>query len=173
MLIFTKRINIINSNPILYKSSIEILEIELLYEELNSRILNSFMFANVRSIFISGQVEKLEEKVFDGLKLNFLKFSLENLKDFFHKASFSSTWRAYLDNYENDFLMVIFDYPNRFGSFNNEYSYSDDDFCLFQNFPNEKRRVFYNIISNRMLECTCTQRFLTLSIAGFLTLSIA
>jgi len=160
MLIFTKRINIINSYPILYKSSIEILEIELLYEELNSRILNSFMFANVRSIFISGQVEKLEENVFDGLKLNFLKFSLENLKDFFHKASFSSTWRAYLDNYEIDFLMVTFDYPNRFGSFNNEYSYSDEDFCLFQNFPNEKRRVFYNIISNRMLECTCIQRYL-------------
>ena len=88
MLIFTKRINIINSNPILHKSSIEILEIELLYEELNARILNSFMFANVRSVLINGIVEKLEENVFDGLKLNFLKFYLENLKDFFHKASY-------------------------------------------------------------------------------------
>jgi hypothetical protein len=144
----------------LYKSSIEILEIELLYEELNSRILNSFIFANVRSLIISGLVEKLEENVFDGLKLNFLKFSLENLKDFFHKASFSSTWRAYLENYETDFLMVIFDYPNRYGSFNNEYSYSDEDFCLFRNFPNEKQRVFYNIISNKMPECSCTQRYL-------------
>ena len=65
-----------------------------------------------------------------------------------------------MENYETDFLMVTFDYPNRFGSFNNEYSYSDEDFCLFQNFPNEKCRVFYNIISNRMLECTCTQRYL-------------
>ena len=164
-LLFKNRINILEySFSDEKKSSLQYLEINFYNEELNTRLLSKQMFINVKNIWLMGKIERLEVNVFDGFELKRLKFSLENLKDFFHSTS--KSWTTFLNkntknnsNIYSNFLLVSFDFPKRFGSFNEEYTYPDEDFCLFAEYPND-RLVFYHIVSNEILECSCTQRFL-------------
>ena len=117
--------------------------------------------------FLYYSLAKIDDKhLFAHFKLGTLRLSLDNLKTFLHQ---DNAWMASLNEgviYTSSqaansaaALLVKFDFPGRYGSFNVAYTYLDEDICLFKHFPH-LQIVLPLIMYRGQVDCTCTVRFL-------------
>ena len=137
------------------------LEFGLKYERLDTTIMSRSLFANVKSLKVSGLVNEIETRLFAHFnKLRFIMISIDNLKRFFEKGN---EWMAYLNtqvdarhNYSEiyinkNWLKIRFEIMNRYASFNTIYTYPDEDFCLFKHFPHQ-RLVFPMLVFDKKMQ---------------------
>ena len=137
------------------------------YVSVNSEMIIPELFGTVVEMKFAHVIQEIRGDFFKQLtKLKFLDFKLDNFGQFFHAGTH---WLEYVNNdvevhlsqlydvwsHLNQALFVRFQYPKHIDSFNKIYSYPDEDFCLFRDFPHS--RLVYPIIEpGKEIECTCT-----------------
>ena len=130
------------------------------HSELNTKLLNENVFKKLFSLDINGIINKIDKDTFKNLdNLQLLRIKSQNIKQIFVK---NNKWlkylnyKKYLNNIKNEgFVLSIYQ------SIENVtyYSYPNEDFCLFKDFPHE-RFVIPILRPNTKSECTCTELFL-------------
>ena len=136
--------------------------------DLNSDILSRFVFGQVNSLDINGQLNSVQTDLFKSFsKLKILRFRTQNVKGLFSR---NNEWLNYLNNDVHVNLDNVFDIEKNFEkelflvlyqTFSSivYYDYPDKDFCYFRNFPHE-RLVVAQLKPLSKLNCSCTQLFL-------------
>ena len=144
--------------------------LSLKYEILNEKILNSNLFRQMRMLRINGVLNGIQSELFKSFfHLKDIDFQLDNIREFFHSGT---AWMSHLNsgksfnlsqvNLEsiklNKFFLRFF-YLKEMTSFDPLYEYPNEDICLFANFPHQ-RLVFPILVPGKILECTCTLKWL-------------
>ena len=149
------------------------LNLGLAFEDLNTRLIDKYVFKYINRLIIWGVVESIQEDLFLHFKnLSFLFLNLENFGSFLHKSD--NKWMKYLNsdvkvdlknqiqvhkNLDKSLKFEIYQSSNKNNSskksFGSAYMYPDEDFCLFKHFPHE-HLVYTPIMSGDRLQCTCT-----------------
>jgi len=150
-------------------NQIETLVLSMFKYKLRNNILNEFVFANTKSIFILNYVESIQSDVFKKLKnLKELKIQVISLAKFFKSGtkwmqSLNDPIRIDLNNLtnlnqENKFILTMSQTSSLEKKLYHiaEYTYPNEDFCLFSNFPHD-HFVVPNIKTSA---CTCTALWL-------------
>ena len=145
----------------------------IIYDVLDARIMNRILFERIQILVITGIVDALvDEEIFKSfLMLSHVYFSIYNLRDFFHQTN--NKWIKYMNDdvkvdlekqteiekriLNGEFMTLRFDSNKRLSSFNQIYSYPDEDFCLFKHYPHVNL-VIPELVNS--FECTCTIKFL-------------
>ncbi|RNA13965.1 hypothetical protein BpHYR1_031329 [Brachionus plicatilis] len=140
--------NVLDKNDSVY-FNIEELSLELYGGELSERVIDKIVFQKLKSIKISGQVDKIESDAFDfadgsyylsnvNIKSKNLNILLMNSMDWLEKLYFI------LDIKKVSWIFIIPDL----------YQFPSQDFCLFRKFP--KINNFKIQFSEYNLNCSCT-----------------
>ena len=149
------------------------LNLGLAFEDLNTRLIDKYVFKYINRLIIWGVVESIQEDLFLHFKnLSFLFLNLDNFGSFLHKSD--NKWMKHLNsdvkidlenknqvykNLEKSLKFEIYQSSNKNNSskksFGNAYMYPDEDFCLFKYFPHDQL-VYTPIMSGDRLQCTCT-----------------
>jgi hypothetical protein len=141
------------------------------YDSLCPRMLPHFLFKRLFYIRLRGVVASIDAqtfKDFDDLKK--VDIQVDNLEELLHSGT---EWMLNLNekilvnlnkssNLDLTYMALIrFYYPKGVVSFNRIYRYSNEDFCLFKDFPHT-HLVYALILPGEKLECTCTLLWLQL-----------
>jgi hypothetical protein len=142
---------------------------DVYYVNLTLGLLNKHLFAYVREIKINHVLEDIEQDLFGMGNFYYLKFidlNLENFGEFFHRSG--NKWMRSLNNYlnvsrvnEENHMMIRFKFASNHLSFSRAYEYPLEDLCLFKDFPHANQ-VWPIIVPGKVLECTCTLKWLQL-----------
>jgi hypothetical protein len=133
--------------------------------KLDSALLDKYIFQYITSLsFINVYLSQIEAGLFRDFKyLKSLAFELNNFREFIQDLSWLNDLNvAFKDiNYDslnsvnltqtyklNQMELLLSDIKM-------DYDYSDDQFCLFKNFPHTKL-VYPAISSKKSLNCTCS-----------------
>ncbi|CAF1101456.1 unnamed protein product [Brachionus calyciflorus] len=125
-------------------SNIKQLSISMFNFCLTKSLINGNIFEKVQTIFIGGYLKRIDEFIFKNFKyLKLIQLQLTKNRLFYDGFS------KWLGNIGLDNQLVNIEI-----FFNSEEYFYHEDFCLFQNFPQNKHinLDFYNINSN----CSCT-----------------
>ena len=172
-LLFKNRLNFMTLNETvsidsLNTKTLNTAILQVFYENIDQRLLNVHVFRNLRVLSISGIIYKIEEdlvKELNSIKEFILRPS--DLGRFYQQDNLA--WASRLNfnrkkiNLLDDFdvrmnmdmaiVLEIFEGITFFGS---GYSYPDEDFCVFKNFPHEKL-VYPSIkLVENEYQCSCT-----------------
>ena len=148
------------------------LNIGLAYEDVTAKIINKYVFRNLQALNIWGVVNSIQGEVFFHLtKLRFIYLYIENIRQFLGNSD-ENWWNCinilvYIDlnnlnqvekNLDRSVMLEIVQKNSNLNSrlsFTKAYTFPDEDFCLFRNFPHNKL-VYPLIVSSVKIECTCT-----------------
>jgi hypothetical protein len=145
--------------------------LSLKYEILNERILNSNLFRQIRMLRINGVLNGIQSELFKSFThLKDVDFQLNNIREFFHSGT---AWMSHLNSGKSFFnlsrvdaksiklnnFFLRFIYLKEMTSFDPLYEYPNEDICLFANFPHQQL-VFPILVPGKILECTCTLKWL-------------
>ena len=172
-LIFKNRLEFMNIDQEMDLNThlLKYLELQLVFEELNTKLLNPHIFGNVKVLEISGSPFRIETKLFEVFsKLEYVFFSVQNLKYLFHQGI---EWTTYLNkdlnvNMRNNFELrknsnriKLIDFNELFiETFSQVYIYPDEDLCLFKEFPH-KQLVIPSMFTPVGVElCSCPRIWL-------------
>ncbi len=135
--------------------------------DINKALLNKQVFENLVNFLAKGNLNAIQSGVFWSLKsLLSIRILNENFGNFFHKIGIEWTreLNAFLKeeitpqnikwNLQSRFLVGIFVLIEDSGLLYKQYSYSDEDFCIFALFPHEK--LILPILNNSVKACSCT-----------------
>ncbi len=148
------------------------LYLEVNYESLTFDIINLNMFKDVQSIQLLGVLNNIDTLLFKKLtKLKIVLLKIINLKEFFHKGN---KWLTNLNSHVNVdltngtfeidhklILIIMILNPINYVSFNRHYVYSNEDICLFKDFPH-KHLVMPYIYPGKRVKCSCTLKWIHL-----------
>jgi hypothetical protein len=164
---FLKPKNFTEENFLLNANILQLV-IRVYHINLNSNLLSRFVFGQISSLDINGQLNEIQTDLFKSFKkLKILRIRTQNVKGLFSR---NNVWLNYLNydvkvnlddyfyterNHEKYFFLVFF---QTFSSLD-YYDYPDRDFCYFKNFPHE-RLVVAQLKPLSKLNCSCTQLFL-------------
>jgi hypothetical protein len=143
--------------------------------DLNFEILNKNLFKNLFESEIYGSLNRIESGVLSHFEfLDVIIFRIDNLKEIFHQGNkwfkdLNKNVKVNLsDNNDvrNNYgftMALIFIYLKYDFSFNKIYEYSNEDICLFKDFPHE--RLVYPVIEpGQELKCSCTLKWIQIYI---------
>lgn len=149
------------------------LVIDIYYDTLTSSILNYVLFEKLIILRINHVIYDIQVNLGLFRYLYNIDLDLDNFRQFFHYGS-TNKWLSQLNPnvYINDMsqlenvnlklknrLLVRFQLVRTRVSFSQVYEYTDEDLCLFKDFPH-KRLVLPLIVPGRILACTCTLKWL-------------
>ena len=127
--------------------------------ELNSKLLDQYVFKNIRELVISDStIGGIEKTLFTNfIEIETIQLRVKNLKDIFLKNN--TEWISNLNQStildpEKQVLVGLIDDND------DSFEYPDDDFCLFKDFPHSSRVFTYIQKKNGAYKCTCTLLFL-------------
>jgi len=154
-------LNQVNSE--LLNSNINMLSIRIYRTNLTNKLLNEKVFRSLTFIEINGLIESIQDDVFKTFKLlKILAIRMQHIKNIFAR---NNKWLQYLNlnkiiktqkiTYDQAFFLILYQ------TFHREifYSYPDEDFCYFYNFP-FNQAVFPVLKPVTNSKCTCTELFL-------------
>ena len=156
----------IDGEDMLHLKGILYLEIHLVYEEVSIRLLNPYIFKDLKTLNILGSPTQIQKNLFENFtKLTSILFYIDNLKQVFHNGI---EWTLYLNrNLSVDITdlnqlrknldrIIILEFLNfNIENFLTNYEYPDEDLCLFEKFPHEKLILFMIPLFERD-ECSCS-----------------
>lgn len=127
--------------------------------QLDNSLLNRDVFANIKTLQIFGTLNKVDKETFKSFQgLKSIVFELFNFNSFIRGAN--TEWMKNLYDFnlngvnntkkpENKNNIII-----QFNDRKSEFEYTDNDFCLFKNFPN---KIAFPVIKTKPnLKCSCT-----------------
>jgi hypothetical protein len=159
----------------LSNSNLIFLSVVLVYENVTSRLINPQVFKYMEILYITGVLNDIQMDLFSFFdKIKLISINLYNLKELIHS---NYKWMSYINSKvavtlsdpfnvrENIGYAVLFqiiqkqnnfkENPFMVTTFNKAYTYPDEDFCIFKEFPHD-HLVYPIIISSIRLECTCS-----------------
>ncbi len=118
--------------------------------------MNSLVFETTKSVFVMICVGSIDSHVFKGLRdLTLVNIEVKNLGNFFHKIGIG--WSLHLNN---DSIITFSKYGQGIDWLDlSLYSYPDEDFCIFADFPHQKGYVPI-LDSANITTCTLTMEWL-------------
>jgi hypothetical protein len=133
----------------------------------NKEIFNSKVFEFSCILYLSGQINSIETDLFR--PFNFLSdiiIEITNMRNFIHDNN-GLEWLNYMriglrsarEEPIPDYIYILLHNQlskNLNYTLSNEYEYSDEDFCLFANFPHQKRVVPIIELKKQLKNCSCT-----------------
>jgi hypothetical protein len=149
-------------------SSIFQLNLLLYHTDLNSNLLNKYVFAKIKSIDLNGQITGIQDDLFKSfVGLRMIRIRMQNIQNilvgnnkWFDHLNFDlnidpmNVTQVY--NYDHRIIVIVFNQQYYKLTF---YGYPEQDFCYFKNFPHNKL-VFPKLIPNYKSKCSCTELFL-------------
>ena len=158
---------------------------ELKYESLTLNLMHKHLFKHVKTLILSGLVFNIDAELFAYFSdLRYVEIVIDNLREFFGAGN---AWMRSLNaNISVDLtqlrqieeeisaghdLVIRFDPVQRERSFNRVYTYPDEDFCLFKDFPHAHLVMPMLVFKERVVDCTCTIRFLTMYNAHYFAIT--
>jgi hypothetical protein len=160
--------NISNNLVKKMNSNIFQLDINLYHTDLNSNLLNRYVFTAIRILDLNGPITNIQEDLFKPFsKLQMIRFRMQNIQ---HILVRNNKWFNHLnsdlnidpknknevDIYVYRAIVLVF-----YQTFYNHsfYDYPEKDFCYFKNFPHN-RLVMPKLMPNYKSKCSCTELFL-------------
>ena len=149
-------------------SSIKRLVLKYFSNDLTLSIVNPNVFDRLESLSIDtySKLGYIQPDFFQHFKrLKYVRFHIENFKEFIAQLNETSEWMKYLNadvvvKNQNEIKTKLNEkFIIEFNDFNMKYTYPDEDFCLFKDFPHLKL-VFPIIKTKPDLNCTCTLMWL-------------
>jgi hypothetical protein len=152
--------NLINTKTLIFY------EINIAYEAISVKILNKYIFKNVKTLIINGICEEVQIdlfKYFHYLKL--IQILPENFEEFLHSGtqwmnSLNSNLNVNVANAvefrKNSFRLITLELIDTKDNLKIAYTFPDSDFCLFKNFPHSQMITPVIILGQSGLECTCS-----------------
>jgi len=149
-------------------SSIFQLNLLLYHTDLNSNLLNKYVFAKIKSIDLNGQITGIQDDLFKSFgSLRMIRIRMQNIQNILVR---NNKWFDHLNfdlnidpmnvtqvyNYDHRIIVIVFNQQYYKLTF---YGYPEQDFCYFKNFPHNKL-VFPKLIPNYKSKCSCTELFL-------------
>ena len=164
-------VRVLSGKDLLRIEKFNYLKLFVYNENLYADLLNVVLFEKMLYLEIRCLLPRIEAGLLNKFKsVKRIGIYLSNLREFFH---FETKWINTLNSEVRvDFanpnevqksmslaLLVHFAYQKGLVSFDRIYTYPDEDFCLFRDFPHS-RLVLPIIIPGREIECTCTLKWL-------------
>ncbi len=151
-----------------FSTLIAVLQLNINYVKIDQSILSVHLFRNLNVIFISGIIYNIDRNLFT--EFNSLKSLILNPSDlgrFFRQDNLdwvlSLNYNLRKVNLLNSFevnnnrlsklILQIFETKSYFKK---GYSYPDEDFCVFKNFPHNKLIYPSIVLADDEFECSCT-----------------
>ena len=162
-----------NSSSIdLYTSRLKVLTLNVAYEKLDHHLLNVYVFKNLKILALNGIIYEIEYSLFKSFSsLRAFILNPSDLGSFYQHDSLK--WMSSLNfdlkkvNLSNSFeirlykskaiIVQIFETKSYFTKI---YSYPDEDFCVFKNFPHEKLVYPSIVFAEDEFKCTCSLYYL-------------
>jgi hypothetical protein len=141
-------------------------EISISYEAISSRILNKYIFKNVKYLIIYGICQEVQIDLFKYFhQLKLIQISPENFEGFLHSGtkwinSLNSDLSVNMANgmefKKNIYRIITLELVDTKDNLKRAYTFPDRDFCLFKNFPHSQMITPVIILGKSGLECTCS-----------------
>jgi len=157
-----------NNDLLLDEMNSKILHLQLFiyHSDLNTKILNKYVFKQLKAIDLNGQITKIQDDLFKSFeKLNFLRFRIQYVKNV---LVYNNKWLNNI-NYDIDinpeynlvsyyqrFIVLVIYQTFPQSTF---YTYPNEDFCYFQTFPHNKL-IFPILRPSNKTSCSCTELYL-------------
>lgn len=128
-------------------SSIKRLELQIYSEKtLSNSLLDGHVFKNLRNLLIRGYVRSFEALLFRNLEnIETIEFRLENFQhSIYHSSNLIEGLRVKNDNYIVLKFTVL-----------DDYTFPDEDICLFKDYPKIKQ-VYLTLLILSRFNCSCT-----------------
>ena len=142
-----------------------ILELSLAFERITLRLVDRFVFKDIRYLMLTGAPQGIESDFFSNFRrLIFASVRIENMKEFYHSGT---KWITMLNSHvrvdlsdkleceRKAHLALRLELHEAKCVLKRAYAYPDADICLFSEFPHSSL-VFPIIVYERDIECTCT-----------------
>ena len=161
----------INETEDLAWRSILTLTLTVSYERITSRLINRNVFKNVITVYLLGYYYDIQDGLFEGFpRLKGIYILADNLGVLFAQGN---KWMSHLNrnvtqnpgeirpsgekSLRASIYLLFFDKhtDDEIDLFKKVYSYPDEDFCLFKDFPHQ-HLVMPVIVSATKIACTCT-----------------
>jgi hypothetical protein len=161
----------LNSDNLTQKlnSNIFQLDIDLYHTDLNSNLLNKYIFNSIRVLDLNGQIKNIQEDSFKPFsRLQMIRFRMQNIQQILLRNN--NKWLNYfnldlnidpknvneVNNNGHRAIVLVF-----YQTFYNLtfYDFPEKDFCYFANFPHN-RFVLPKIMPSYKSKCSCTELFL-------------
>lgn len=130
------------------------LNLRLYHVDLNDKLLNKFVFENLRIFDLNGAVGSIQPDLFKSFEnLGMFRLRSQNMRKLFAR---NNKWLNSLNSkYKYHFILVLYQ------AFSNIsfYEYPDKDFCNFKSFPHQKE-VLPKLEPVTLSKCTCLEIFL-------------
>ena len=143
----------------------------LVYEALDATNFNRYLFKRIFFLTVRGVLNSIQADLFVSFaRLKNIDFQLDNLREFLHTSNNNNQWLSalntqvrvnmtqyglYMKYLRANLMLLRFLFLGDATSFEREYTYPNEDFCLFKYFPH-MNAVFPYISSGQRLNCTCT-----------------
>jgi hypothetical protein len=163
--IFKNRLEFINvDDDISTLNGPSYLVINIVFEELTTKILCPRVFKNLQFFSVNGAPSKIQSNLFEPFKkIEYILFTMDSLKNFLQRGI---QWMSYLnkdilnvtkldlERYSN--RVIIIEFKELFAkSLFEAYTYPNEDICLFESFPHKQLVIpSLNIVADD-LKCTC------------------
>ena len=134
---------------------LEFLELSLVFEELNEKILYPPIFKHIKGLQIAGSPYRIKENLFEPFtQLEYVICIMDNLKYLLHQGI---EWMMSLNVNANLNIVIIILKEINVNHWQQVYMYPNEDLCLFKTFPH-KQLVIPSIIMSTAdtIPCTCT-----------------
>jgi hypothetical protein len=142
------------------------LDLNVVYFEINSDLLNEYVFRNVQSLHITGIVHGIQSDLFDlfkDIRLVFLR--VDNYETFFHSGlkwinslnkglniNVKKKLKLETNTIGKIILLQFFEEETFFGK---DYLWPDKDICLFKDFPHNQL-IYPSILPAKPFLCSCS-----------------
>jgi len=143
-------------------------QVSFYHTQLDSALLNEYIFKNMMVLDLNGQITSIQEDLFKPFKyLQMLRFRMQNIENVLVR---NNAWLRYVNNRvnvdltneedifknkRNHVILVIYQifYNQTF------YNYPEKDFCYFRNFPHNQM-IWPKLRPSYKTDCSCTELFL-------------
>jgi hypothetical protein len=173
-LIFRNRIEFLSMNETkdfeMNEKSFQLLVLMFFCESLSLKNLNPFVFKTLKYLLIKGNVEHIEENLFENFQeIRFISIKSDEFINFFHRGT------QWLNSINKDLnvnlkkarefrgnirrLVSIEIAVQSWFMFNTYYTLPNEDICLFKDFPHSQLvlpLIIFDASRFDTIECTCT-----------------
>ena len=158
----------VSNDSLLNEMNSKILHLQLFiyHSDLNTKILNKYVFKQLKAIDLNGQITQIQNDLFKSfLNLNFIRFRIQYVKNI---LVYNNKWLNNINydidinleynfaRYHKRFVVLVIYQTFAQSTF---YTYPNEDFCYFQSFPHNKL-IFPILRPSNKTSCSCTELYL-------------
>ncbi len=142
------------------------LDLNVIYFEINSDLLNEYVFRNIQSLHLTGIVYGIQSDLFDLFKdIRLIFFRVDNYETFFHSGLnwINSLNKGLNINVKKKLKLemsligkiILLEFYEEQTFFGKAYMWPDKDICLFKDFPHNQL-IYPSILPATPFLCSCS-----------------